>query len=504
MQISKIILWPRNEEYHYKCINLLIGKVNYIIDGSDIGKSSIWQIIDYCLCSSKLRVPIGIVRDMVSWYGVILKNDEEEILIARKNISIEGNRSEYMVLLGAQIKIPESPLKNISSEDNVKKILSHHFEAFLNTIESYLLEEIEDQKVGKFSYRDLFMLNHLMHYALVNPSSFVSDSNYMSVIKIKKLLPIILYSKGKGLYKIKKGLQTKVEIQLQTISGELAYLKERMKNLYVESQALGMVDNYIKPIDYPDRTAESYRKDLENILVKNRYLLSDFSEMSVVTEDSFIEKQIFALGKIDECLKFSNIIDKVKELGYKYSILNNEIRSVDVNSLNNLKDDDVLELSTIIQLYSKKMELDFLDYTPIFDEREAILKFQTKQREDVFLYQLGNAQNFVGYNIATFLSFHEIFIKYNRKFVFPFLIIDHPFSIGQKTEDSPKAKALFSALDMAVERMSGKFQVVVLEKKAPMFDFSHSNSEIIENWTTLDNDGLIPKSWKMVSNEARQ
>jgi len=499
MQISKIILWPINGKNGYRCIDFLPGKVSYIVGGPETGKSSIWQIIDYCLGSSKLRVPIGVVRDLVSWYGIVLEDKNEEILLARKNSSIEGFKSEYMLIREAKIQIPETPIKNVTSEFKIKEILSKSFDIFLSGIENYILEELEDQKIGKFSYRDLLILNHQMQYSLVNPSSFISDSNYISVIKLKKLLPIILYPKGKGFYKIRKSIQGKVEIQLQTIKEEISYLKDRMIILYNDAHRLGMVENYIKPQDYPDRTAEIYRKELEHILMNHESLLKNIQENrneSVALKNSH---QIFLLGKIDECLKFSLIISKVKTLGNKYSILDNEIKQLDVTSKSNL-DVDILDLSKLIQIYAQKMELDFLEYRPVFDDREAILKFQINYGEDILLYQLGSSQNYVGYNIASFLGFHEVFIKQNCEFVFPFLIIDHPshsFSNGQKNEDSRKINALYSALDLAVERMKNKFQIIVLERKAPEEISSYSNSKIVENWLSSDGDTLIPKTWKI-------
>ena len=504
MQIVKIILWPLDRKQSFRSINLLPGKVNYIIGGPDTGKSSIWQIIDYCLGSSKLRVPVGVTRDLVSWYGIILSNGIEEMLISRKNTSIVGNRSEYMFLRKSHIDIPSYPVKNISWKPKLKQILSEPFDGFLKNIEDDILKELKDQTIGEFSYRDILILNNLMQYALVNPInpfSYISDWHYSSVLKLKKLLPIILYSKDKAYYKIKKGIQSKVEIQLQTMRDEVGYLKERMMSLYVEAQALGLVENYISPSNSPDRTAETYKKDLDAILTLNRHLLVEHFDL-VGESEGIVEKRIFLLGKIDECLKFATIISRIRKLGDRYSTLDNEIKQVDLKSQGSSRDDDVLELSKIINTYANTMGLDFLEYLPVFDEREAILKFQINYSDEIFLFQLGDLRNYVGYNIATFLGFHEIFIKQKCNFIFPFLIVDHPgHSImnEQKTDDTLRTDALFSAFDLAVDRMNGAFQIIVLDRIAPSEILKTRNSEIIENWTSSEGESLIPQSWKIAA-----
>lgn len=64
--------------------------VNVIHGLSQTGKSAIIHIIDYCLCAGENKIPIGVIRDNVDWFGIILKIDQEEMLLARKNLQNSG------------------------------------------------------------------------------------------------------------------------------------------------------------------------------------------------------------------------------------------------------------------------------------------------------------------------------------------------------------------------------------------------------------------------------
>lgn len=84
IQLKEIILWPQNKELDIKTINFVEGKVNVIHGLSQTGKSAIVHITDYCLCASENKIPIGIIRDSVDWFGIKLLCDDEEMLFIRK------------------------------------------------------------------------------------------------------------------------------------------------------------------------------------------------------------------------------------------------------------------------------------------------------------------------------------------------------------------------------------------------------------------------------------
>ncbi|KQM38808.1 hypothetical protein ASE59_11165 [Sphingomonas sp. Leaf10] len=83
MSIGAIILYSHSgaqRELTFKTSGL-----NIITGDSKTGKSAIIDIIDYCLGRSSCNVAEGVIRRGVSWFAVRLLNDDDELLVARRN-----------------------------------------------------------------------------------------------------------------------------------------------------------------------------------------------------------------------------------------------------------------------------------------------------------------------------------------------------------------------------------------------------------------------------------
>lgn len=493
MQISKIILWPTKLELGYRTINFQLGKVNYIVGDSNTGKSSIWPIIDYCLGSSKLRVPLGVVRDKVSWYGIVIKKDNNNILLARKNNTICNAKSEWIFDKNNN-PIPYLPSKNISSIDDIKDFLSSELNFFLSELSKEIIQELESYNLGNYSFRDILTLNHQAQYALVNPSSiFVKQINDISIAKLKKLLPLALYKKPQAQYNIKKSEKRKIFYEGSTLRKEVDHLENRMKSLYKMANQYKMISSYIEPKGWP---IERLANELKYILSRN-YELLEFNLKLKNSLSQEIIKKILLLGRIEECLEFSGIIEKIKTLRYKYLLIDSELKSINHHRKSNEHENSV-ELSELIHLYAYQMQLEFLDFVPYFDERDSTIKFINGDSNTISLSDFGSIRNYVGYNISVFLAFHEVLRKNKKSFVHPFLLIDHPsqgFSLVKDNEDNIKLQALAESLDTAIERMHGDFQLIVMDRIAGNYIKNLPNSNIIEVWDNHSNKSLIPSNW---------
>ena len=494
MQISKIILWPLNPDLEYRTINFHTGKVNYIIGDSNTGKSSIWPIIDFCFGSSKLRVPIGVARDKVSWYGILLKLDDKEILIARRNNTIENAKSEW-IFETENISIPQTPKKsNAVSLETIKEYFSQKLDKFLSELNEKIKQELESYNLGNYSYRDILTLNHQAQYALVNPSSiFVKYINDISIAKLKKLLPLVLYEKPHGQYNLKRSEKRKIIHQGFTLKKEVDHLEFRMKHLYKDSYKHGMIESYVEPTGWP---VERYVNELKFVLSRNFELRQYSNELKHNFSEKTLEK-IVLLGKIEECLEFSGIIEKIKRLRIKYLLIDSELKSI--NYYRKSKQfENSLELSEIIHAYAHQMQLEYLDFIPIFDERDSTIKFINEDESIFSLSDFGSIRNYVGYNISVFLAFHEILLNNVNSFINPFLLIDHPsqgFSLLKQNDDRLKFRALAETLDNSIQRMQGEFQLIVTDRFAESYIKSLTNSIIIEKWDATSKKSLIPNNW---------
>ncbi len=106
-QIENIIIWPKKTYFKPRVLNFELGKVNIITGASRTGKTAIIPIVDYCLASDKCLIPIEIIRDNASWYGIVAVLEDDKVLIARK--APDGNISsdEFYFLREKDIVIPD-------------------------------------------------------------------------------------------------------------------------------------------------------------------------------------------------------------------------------------------------------------------------------------------------------------------------------------------------------------------------------------------------------------
>lgn len=123
-QLLKLIIWPQSEKFAPKIVSFEPGKLNVITGASRTGKSAIIPIIDYCLASSDCFIPIDVIRDYASWYGVVFQTEIDQILISRKVPS--GNRvsNDYYLYREAYVSIPPVITESNEATDGVKHILN--------------------------------------------------------------------------------------------------------------------------------------------------------------------------------------------------------------------------------------------------------------------------------------------------------------------------------------------------------------------------------------------
>lgn len=136
-QIEKLILWPKNQKYSYKDIELNTNSVNVITGDSRTGKSAIIPIIDYCLASGECYIPTQTIRNACSWFGVVIKLEKNKVLLARREPGAQKSTSDMLFIQGEEIEIPEIPEKNTNCQA-VKRFLDEYARlSFLETEDTY-------------------------------------------------------------------------------------------------------------------------------------------------------------------------------------------------------------------------------------------------------------------------------------------------------------------------------------------------------------------------------
>lgn len=120
MQIREIVLYGNNGQTRH--LKFHLGKMNIITGESKSGKSAVGDIIDYCLGSSNCNIADGVVRDSVSWFGLLLQFPTERVFVARENPGV-GNQttSSCYYEIGENIEVPENGI--VASNTNTAGII---------------------------------------------------------------------------------------------------------------------------------------------------------------------------------------------------------------------------------------------------------------------------------------------------------------------------------------------------------------------------------------------
>lgn len=120
MQLLKISIYGKNHER--RDVELKPSQVNIITGASKTGKSSLLDIVEYCLGSSECTVAEGRIRQTVVWYAVLLQFPDTEVFIARAAPE-QGQKSNTAchMLIANDIKVPE--YSELEESMNIKSVV---------------------------------------------------------------------------------------------------------------------------------------------------------------------------------------------------------------------------------------------------------------------------------------------------------------------------------------------------------------------------------------------
>jgi hypothetical protein len=124
MQILKIVLYSfdgRTREIDFR-----LGAVNIITGESHTGKTAVATIVRYCLGREDFRVPAGVIRKKVSWFGMLLQMRETQLFIARPNPGpTRSSNTEVYYELGNDLAVPPlESLRPITNTDGLTRLLT--------------------------------------------------------------------------------------------------------------------------------------------------------------------------------------------------------------------------------------------------------------------------------------------------------------------------------------------------------------------------------------------
>ena len=104
-QIQSIVLYSKKGEV--RRVDFRLNALNVITGSSGAGKSALMEIVEYCL-GGEFSVPVGVIRNSVSWYGLLLKVHGGQILVLREAPEAVGGKTSQSVYvdIGNSLELP--------------------------------------------------------------------------------------------------------------------------------------------------------------------------------------------------------------------------------------------------------------------------------------------------------------------------------------------------------------------------------------------------------------
>lgn len=187
-QLRKVILWPRAGGEPRQLI-FEPGIVNVISGASKTGKSAVIPIIDYCLGSEKCAIPVGVIRESCSWFGIVVETIEGQKLLARREPGDQQSTGDMVLLEASEIEVPEKIESKSTNVDHVKSVL--------NRLAGLSNLEFEPGAVDSFksrpSFRDLMAFTFQPQNIVANPDvMFFKADTTEHREKLKTIFPYVL------------------------------------------------------------------------------------------------------------------------------------------------------------------------------------------------------------------------------------------------------------------------------------------------------------------------
>jgi tetratricopeptide (TPR) repeat protein len=187
-QLRKLILWPRHNG-DPRVVDFNPGMVNVISGASKTGKTAVIPIIDYCLAADKCAIPVGVIRENCSWFGILIDTVEGQKLLARREPGDQQSTGDMVLIEGDEVNVPQ----HIDAKDTTTTIIK----AMLNRLAGLTNLDFEPEVEGGFksrpSFRDLMAFTFQPQNIVANPDvMFFKADTTEHREKLKTIFPYVL------------------------------------------------------------------------------------------------------------------------------------------------------------------------------------------------------------------------------------------------------------------------------------------------------------------------
>lgn len=190
MAILSVLLWPKDASKQVRRIEFAERGINVVTGKSGTGKSSLLHIVDYCLGSGKCSIPVGHIRRTVEWFGVHLRVQGTELVIARRNPEEQAQTGDIFWIegdVGEPVQL--TPSKNRNTDE-----LKRRFNELAGLSDlGFDPTRPDNQFKGAASFRDMAAFNFQPQHIVANPHAlFFKTDSFDHRQKLITVFPLVL------------------------------------------------------------------------------------------------------------------------------------------------------------------------------------------------------------------------------------------------------------------------------------------------------------------------
>ncbi len=275
--IKQIILWPKDKRKSKQVIHFENNKVNIVYGDSRTGKSALIPIVDYCFCSGDCRIPVDTIRNTTSWFGVLFKTGNQEILLCRKEPGARRSAGEMYYQLDTSIAVPDVIEKDNIHVNDMRDELNRLFD-----FTDVAIDDSDFSPIAKPSFRDIAAFLYQPQNIIANPEAlFYKLEEAQHQRKLSGIFPFLFGAETEDEL-IKKYRVEALENEIKKKERELQrsqdvsdrWVKE-LETQIVKAAELGLTSR-------PKNKSYSFQENLREV---ERIISRDYNELPTSVEN---------------------------------------------------------------------------------------------------------------------------------------------------------------------------------------------------------------------------
>jgi hypothetical protein len=318
-QIDKLILWPRNAAP--RVLQFTGGVVNVISGLSKKGKSAVIPIVDYCLGADKCAIPVGVIRQACSWFGIIINTVEGQKLIARREPGDQQSTSDMILIEAPVVEVPEKIGAKNTNALSVKGMLDR-----LAGLTNLGFEPgSESAFKARPSFRDLMAFTFQPQNIVANPNvMFFKADTTEHREKLKTIFPYVLGAITADLLQARYDLDRlhrllrRKETELRTLTATTSAWQQEAQTWIRQAIELGLLpSDQLIPLDWPEMVGVLRRAAATN--ARDATPSIDGLDLVLARLQVLRADEAMAAERLTECRQRINELRRLLESSEAYS-----------------------------------------------------------------------------------------------------------------------------------------------------------------------------------------